>query len=41
MSRKSECHSENKKSEKKIALRCTFTFPCLIICWNLRNLFEI
>ena len=23
------------------ALRCTFTFPCLVICRNLRNLFEI
>ena len=23
------------------ALRCTFTFPCLVICWYLWNLFEI
>ena len=23
------------------ALRYTFTFPCLVICWNLCNLFEI
>ena len=23
------------------ALRCIFTFPCLVICWNLRNLFGI
>ena len=23
------------------ALRCTVTFPCLVICWNLWNLFEI
>ena len=23
------------------ALRCTFTFPCLVIYWNLWNLFKI
>ena len=23
------------------ALRCPFTFPCLVICWNVRNLVEI
>ena len=22
------------------AFRCMFTFPCLVICWNLWNLFE-
>ena len=25
----------------QFALRCAFTFPRLIICWNLWNLFEI
>ena len=30
-----------EKSEYRHALRCTFTFPCLAICWNLWNLFEI
>ena len=24
-----------------LTLRCTFAFPCLVICWNLWNLFEI
>ena len=41
MSRKSECHSQNKKSEKKNLPYVVFTFPYLVICWNLRNLFEI
>ena len=43
------CRQKNKclaKSEYHnrffpFALRCVFTFPCLVICWNLWNLFEI
>ena len=33
--------SEYHNSFFSFALRCTFTFPCLILCWNLQNLFEI
>ena len=43
---------KKKKNEKEgkseyqnrffpFALRCTFSFPCLDICWNLWKLFEI
>ena len=33
--------SEYHDSFFPFGLRCTFAFPCLVICWNLWNLFEI
>ena len=33
--------SEYHNRFSPFALRYRFTFPCLVICWNLWNLFEI